>query len=60
MRAAMVDAHGTVTCSRVAVAVKPAFALASRPYGDEQPWVREVRGAPVEASHGELKLGSAP
>ena len=62
MRMAMVDAYGTVTCSRmaVAVAVKSASALPSRPYGDEQPSVREVGGAPIAASHGELKLGGTP
>ena len=50
----MADAHGTVTCSHVAVvvAVKPASALASRPYDDEQPRVREVLGASVVAGHG--------
>ena len=62
MRVAMVDVHGTIMCSHVAVvvAVKSALALASRPYGDEQPRVREVRGAPIAAGLGELKLGGAP
>jgi len=53
MRAAMADAHDTVTRSGVvaAVIVKPALALASRPYDDDQMREREVGGGSVVASH---------
>ena len=50
----MVDAHGVVTCSGVAaaVAVKPASALAYRPYDDDQMREREVGGGRVMAGDG--------
>ena len=62
MPMAMVDAHGSVARSRmtVAVAVKPATALVTRPYGNDRLKWREVGGAPVAAGHGELNLGGAP
>ena len=54
VRAAMADAHGMVAHSGVvaAVIVKPALALASRPYDDDQMREREVIGGWVVAGHG--------
>ena len=54
MRDAMANAHGVVTRSGVAVAVivKLALALASRPYDDDQMWEREIGGGRVVAGHG--------
>ena len=53
MRAAMADTHGVVERSDVvaAVIVKPALALASRPYDDDQMREREVIGGRVVAGH---------
>ena len=55
VRVAMVDAHGAVARSGVvaAVTVKPASALASRPYNKDQIREREVRDATVVAGHGQ-------
>ena len=53
VRVAMAEAHSAVVHSGVvaAVRVKPALALASRPYDDDQMRVREVGGGWVVASH---------
>ena len=54
VHAAMADTHGVVERSDVvaAVIVKPASALASKPYDNDQMREREVRGGRVVAGHG--------
>ena len=54
VRTAMADAHDAVAHSGVvaAVIVKPALALASRPYDDDQMRERKIRGGRVVAVHG--------
>ena len=54
VRAAMADAHGTITCSHVAVAVavKWTVNLDSRTYVEDQMRERESGDARVVAGHG--------
>ena len=62
VRVDMADVHGAVARFGVVVVVtvKPALALESRPYDDDQMREREVRGGRVVAGHSELELGGAP